>query len=33
MREILKISMGELTKWDRKIQNNWLKSKKFIVNI
>jgi len=33
LREILKISMPELDKWDRKIQNNWLKSKKFLVNI
>lgn len=33
LREILKISMNELSGWDRKIQNNWLKSKKFIVNI
>jgi len=33
LREILKISMPELGKWDKKIQNNWLKSKKFIVNI
>jgi len=33
LREILKVSMAELDKWDRKIQNNWLKSKKFIVTI
>lgn len=33
LREILKISMPELSKWDRKIQNNWLRSKKFLVNI
>ena len=33
LREILKVSIPELSKWDRKIQNNWLKSKKFIVNI
>jgi len=33
LREILNISMPELAKWDRKIQNNWLKSKKFIVSI
>jgi len=33
LREILKISMPELSKWDRKIQNNWLKSKKFLVNV
>jgi len=33
LREILKITMPELTKWDKRIQNNWLKSKKFIVSI
>jgi hypothetical protein len=33
LREVLKISSGELSKWDRKIQNNWLKSKKFITSI
>lgn len=33
LREILKITIPELNKWDRNIQNNWLKSKKFLVNI
>lgn len=33
LREILKINMNELGGWDRKIQNNWLGSKKFIVDI
>ena len=33
LREILKVSMPELNKWDRTIQRNWLKSKKFLVNI
>jgi hypothetical protein len=33
LREILKLSMPELAKWDRKIQNNWLKSKKFLVDV
>jgi hypothetical protein len=33
LREILKISMNELGGWDRKIQNNWLKSKKFLVDV
>jgi len=33
LREILKVSMPELAKWDRKIQNNWLKSKKFLVDV
>jgi hypothetical protein len=33
LREILTISMPELAKWDRKIQNNWLKSKKFLVDV
>jgi len=33
LREILLISMGEISKWDRKIQNNWVKSKKFLVNV
>jgi hypothetical protein len=33
LREILKVSMTELDKWDRKIQNNWLKSKKFLVDV
>jgi len=33
LREILKIPMSELSRWDRKIQNNWLKSKKFLINI
>jgi hypothetical protein len=33
LREILKISMNELSGWDKKIQNNWINSKKFIVTI
>ena len=33
LREILKISMPELSKWDRKIQNSWLSKKKFLVDI
>ena len=33
LKEILSISLTEMSKWDRKIQNNWLKSKKFIVNV
>lgn len=33
LREILRVSMPELSKWDRKIQNNWLKSKKFLVDV
>lgn len=33
LREILKINMNELSNWDRKIQNNWLTSKKFLVDI
>lgn len=33
LREILKVSVPELSKWDLKIQNNWLKSKKFLVSI
>jgi len=33
LREILKLSIPELSKWDRKIQNNWLKSKKFLVDV
>jgi len=33
LREILTVSMTELGKFDKKLQNNWLKSKKFIVSI
>lgn len=33
LREILKINMNELSSWDRKIQNNWCKSKKFLVDL
>lgn len=31
--EILKISSKELQEYDRKIQNNWLKNKKFLVEV
>jgi hypothetical protein len=33
LREILSVPMPELAKWDRKIQNNWLKSKTFLVDV
>jgi hypothetical protein len=33
LREILRISMPELSKCDLSIQKNWLQSKKFIVNV
>lgn len=33
LRDILSISIKELEGWDRKIQNNWCKSKKFLVDI
>ena len=31
--EILKVKFEEISKWDRDIRNNWLKKKKFIVDI
>lgn len=31
--EILKISAAELQKWDKEIQNNWLKKKTFMVDV
>jgi len=31
--EILKIKTNELMKWDRRIKNNWLSGKKFIVDV
>lgn len=33
LKDILAINMNELNGWDRKIQNNWCKSKKFLVDL
>jgi hypothetical protein len=33
LKEILRINMNEVSNWDRTIQNNWLKTKKFLVDV
>jgi hypothetical protein len=33
LRKILLLSMNDISNWDRNIQNNWLKSKKFLVDV
>ena len=33
LREILSVSMNDISNWDRKIKNNWLRKKKFIIDV